>query len=145
MGRWYTLPGWPARVLGHAAAMPNMVRPPGSASQYKDGVTGHPGTIPVPSPGPGVPTGPIAMAMGGTSYTAYCPGFYPNLYWARYAGHYRPGAGMPISVNSDNLMPVPARDPRGVPAPLAVPVSIRGPRQIRQPATLLTWPGINDG
>jgi len=141
--RWFTLPGWPARVNGHAAAMPTLVRPPGSASQYKDGVTGRPGTVPVPSPGPGVPTGPIAMAMGGTSYTAYCPGFYPNQYWARPQGQYWPGAGMPISIRSDNLMPVPATDPRGVPAPQAVPLAMRGNQQIRQPASLIQWPAFN--
>jgi len=39
-------------------------------------------------------------------------------------------------------MPVPARDPRGVAAPLAVPLSLRGVRQIRQPATLVVWPSV---
>ena len=62
--RWYTLPGWPARVLGHAAAMPGMTRPPGSAHAYKDGTTGHPGTARAPVPGPGVPTGPIGEDGG---------------------------------------------------------------------------------
>ena len=140
--RWYTLPGWPARVLGHAAATPNLTRPPGSGMQYKDGTTGRPGTANIPVSGPGVPTGPIAQAQGGKSYTAYCPGFYPNQYWARPEASYWPGAGMPISVSSDNLMPVPARDPRGVAAPLAVPLSLRGVRQIRQPATLVVWPSV---
>jgi hypothetical protein len=141
--RWFTLPGWPARVNGHAAATPVPVRPPGSAMQYKDGVTGRPGTFPVPSPGPGVPRGPVALAMGGFSFTAYCPGFYPNQYWARPEAAYHPGAGMPVSVFSDNLMPVPATDPRGVPAPLQVPVSLRGNQQIRQPPTLIQWPAVN--
>jgi hypothetical protein len=141
--RWYTLPGWPARVNGHAAAMPNLTRPPGSATQYKDGLTGHPGTVQAPGPGPGVPTGPVAQAQGGLSYTAYCPGFYPNLYYARPQAAYRPGAGMPISVASDNLMPIPATDPRGLNAPLQVPVTMRGVRQIRQPASLVQWPSVN--
>jgi hypothetical protein len=144
MGRYFTLPGWPARVLGHSAATPTMTRPPGSAWQYKDGITGRPGTVKVLDGTPGVPTGPIAQAMGGTSYTAYCPGFYPNQYWARPEASYRPGAGMPIAVRSDNLMPVPARDPRGVPAPQAVPSMLRGGRQIRQPARVVSWPGVND-
>ena len=141
--RWYSLPGWPARVLGHAAATPNMTRPPGSATQYKDGVTGHPGTVMAMQGNPGVPAGPVAQAMGGSSYTSYCPGFYPNLYYAAYAGHYYPGAGMPISPWSDNLMPVPAADPRGVAAPLQTPLSLRGVRQIRQPANLVQWPGMH--
>lgn len=141
--RWYTLPGWPARVLGHSAAMPNMTRPPGSAIQYKDGTTGRPGTAMVMQGSPGVPTGIITRQQGGLSYTDNCPGFYPNLYWARAQGQFWPGAGMPVSVRSDNLMPVPATDPRSVPAPLQVPISMRGQRQIRQPFTLVQWPSVN--
>ena len=141
--RWYTLPGWPARVLGHAAAMPHLNRPPGSGFAYKDGTTGHPGTAAVPVDGPQVPKGPITLAMGGFSFTDFCPGHYPNLYWARPEANYWPGAGMPISYNSDNLMPVPATDPRSVPAPLAVPLSLRGVNQIRQPASLVQWPSVN--
>lgn len=143
MSRWYTLPGWPARVLGHAAATPTMTRPPGSAWAYKDAVTGTPGTVKVMDGTPGVPTGLIAQAMGGSSYTANCPGFYPNVYVARPERSYRPGAGMPISVQSDNLMPVPARDPRGVPAPQSVPSQLRGSFQIKQPARIVSWPGVN--
>jgi len=141
--RWYTLPGWPARVQGHAAAMPGLTRPPGSGTQYKDGVTGHPGTTQIPVPGPGVPTGPVAQAQGGYSFTANCPGWYPNQYWARPEAAYWPGAGMPVSYRSDNLMPVPARDPRSVAAPLQVPLSLRGVQQIRQPANLVQWPSVN--
>ena len=138
--RWYTLPGWPARVLGHAAAMPGLTRPPGSGMQYKDGTTGHPGTARVMQGDPGVPTGPVAQAMGGYSFTGNCPGFYPNLYFARPQGQYWPGAGMPVSVMSDNLMPVPATDPRSVAAPLAVPLTVSSSRQIRQPPALVQWP-----
>jgi hypothetical protein len=130
VSRWYTLPGWPARVLGHAAATPAMTRPPGSAWAYKDAVTGTPGTVKVMDGTPGVPTG-------------LCPGFYPNVYVARPERSYRPGAGMPISVQSDNLMPVPARDPRGVPAPQSVPSQLRGSFQIKQPARIVSWPGVN--
>ena len=141
--RWFTLPGWPARVNGHAAATPIPVRPPGSAFEYKDGTTGRPGTAQIPMPGPGVPGGPVAQAMGGTSYTSYCPGFYPNQYWARPEAAYWPGAGMPISVMSDNLMPIPATDPRSVAAPLSVPLASRGVKQIRQPPALVQWPSVN--
>lgn len=140
--RWYQLPGWPARVLGHAAATPGITRPPGSAGQYKDGLTGLPGTAAIPAPGPGVLRGPIAQAMGGTSYTENCPGFYPNLYWARPERDYWPGAGMPISVRSDNLMPIPATDPRGVPAPQATPITVRGNQNIKQPGRVISWPSF---
>lgn len=138
--RLFTLPGWPARVLGHAAAMPTLTRPPGSGMQYKDGTTGRPGTQMVMRGDPGVPTGPVAQAMGGYSFTGNCPGFYPNLYWARPQREYWPGAGMPVSVMSDNLMPVPATDPRSVAAPLAVPLYNLGINQIRQPPALVQWP-----
>jgi len=93
--------------------------------------------------GPGVLTGPITLAMGGYSFTANCPGHYPNQYWARPQGQYWPGAGMPVSRESDNLMPVPATDPRGLNAPLQVPLTHRGVKQIRQPANLIQWPGVN--
>ena len=149
--RWFTLPGWPARVLGHSAAMPVPARPPGSAVHYKGDTYGYPGTqaIPVyPKSGPTVPGGGAdtpapAVAQMGVSRSGDAPNaFYPNLYWARPEPFYKPGAGMPISVFSDNLMPVPATDPRGVPAPMAVPLSMRGVHQIRQPATLIQWPGV---
>lgn len=141
--RWYTLPGWPSWVRGHSAAMPALVRPFGSATQYKDGTSGYPGTRPVPVSGPGVQTGIIAYAYGGYSFTSYCPGHWPNLYWARPQRDYKPGAGMPVSVFSDNLMPVPATDPRGINAPLQVPIRIRGLQQIQQPASLTMWPRVN--
>lgn len=149
MSRWYTLPGWPARVLGYSAATPVMVRPPASAWAYKDGVTGYPGTqavpvVPViPSPDPG------DMALMGVSRSGDAPNaFYPNQYWARPEAGYWPGAGMPVSYQSDNLMPVPATDPRGVPAPLAVPLDSRRVQgftggQIRWPANLIQWPSVN--
>ena len=79
-------------------------------------------------------------AQAGFSATGYCPGFYPNQYYNGIGALEHPGAGMPISRVSDNLMPVPATDPRGIAAPLAVPLSLRGINQIRQPATLVVWP-----
>lgn len=140
MGRWYTLPGWPARVLGHSAATPVPRFTPGSGIAYKELVSGFPGTRSVPVSGPGVPTGIIAYAMGGYSFTSYCPGHYPNMYWARPEAQYWPGAGMPVSYQSDNLMPVPATDPRALNAPLQVPLTPSSNQQIRQPARLVQWP-----
>ena len=128
--RWYTLPGWPARVNGHAAAMPHLTRPPGSGQQYKDGLTGRPGTAMVMQGSPGVPTGVVAQAQRGFSVTADCPGFYPNQYWARPEASYWPGAGMPVSYRSDNLMPIPATDPRGINAPLQQALVLLGQAQI---------------
>lgn len=144
--RRFTVPGWPAKVAGHAAAVPHLNRMAGSgAQQFKDGVTGQPGTqgIPVstkdtvPSPDPG------DIAMMGLSRSCDAPDvFYPNLYWARPQQAFWPGAGMPVSVTSDNLMPVPAVDPRGIPATLANPLMIRGQRQIQALPVLPTWPNV---
>lgn len=142
--RWYTLPGWPSQVAGHAAAMPNLTRvAAGGAVQYKDGVTGWPGTVGVPSLGnktaPSPDWGDIAQM--GVSRSVDAPDYnYPNLYYARPERDFWPGAGMPVSRESDNLMPIPATDPRSVPAPLAVPLAMRGNQQIAQPASLIQWP-----
>jgi hypothetical protein len=141
--RWYTLPGWPARVLGHSAATPVPAHPaPGSAYQYKDGVTGWPGTKAIPAPvavAPSPDWGDIAQM--GVSRSSDAPSAnYPNLYYVRPERDYWPGAGMPVSYRSDNLMPVPATDPRSVAAPLQTPVILRGNQQIAQPAPLIQWP-----
>ena len=54
---------------------------------------------------------------------------------------YRPGAGMPIRIWSDNLMPVPAQDPRGLPAMLAFTPQFLGQQQVAQPRVMPTWGG----
>jgi len=114
----------------------------GGAMQYKDGITGQPGTqrIPVNPVVPLPDKGDIAMM--GLSRSSDAPGnwFLPNLYFARPQRQFWPGAGMPVSVNSDNLMPIPATDPRGVPARMAIPAVQRGNRQVRARRPLTTWP-----
>jgi len=139
--RWYTLPGWPARVLGQAAAMPVPARPPGSAVHYKGDTTGHPGTVGVPVL-PVVPSPDFGdIALMGVSRSSDAPNLiYPNQYWARPEPWFWPGAGMPVSYQSDNMMPVPATDPRSVNAPLQVPLTMRGVRDVKQPASLVQWP-----
>jgi hypothetical protein len=47
---------------------------------------------------------------------------------------------MPVAVAADNLMPVPATDPRGVPARLAAPIVQRGARQVRSRPAFPVWP-----
>lgn len=137
----YTVPGWPASVQGHSAVTPTLVRMAASgAQQYKDGLTGQPGTqaIPVHPVVPSPDFGDIAQM--GLSRSSDAPNhFFPNLYWARPQRGYWPGAGQPVSVQSDNLMPVPAVDPRGTPARLAVPIVLRGRKSIVQPAALPRW------
>jgi hypothetical protein len=141
----YTVPGWPSSMLGHSSVTPHLNRLAGSgAVQYKDGVTGQPGTLPIPVEGPGVEQSRAGQALMGLSRTSDAPpSFRPNLYYARPERDYWPGAGMPVAVRSDNLMPVPARDPRGIPARLAAPIVQRGNRQIKARQPLATWPAWN--
>ena len=137
----YTVPGWPATVTGHAAVTPHLNRLAGSgAMAYKDRVTGEPGTYLAPAGSPPVPADKTSQAMMGASRSSCGQGYRPNLYWARPERQYWPGAGMPVAVAADNLMPVPATDPRGVPARLAAPVVQRGQYQLRSQPVLSSWP-----
>lgn len=140
----YVVPGWPSRVYGHSAVTPNLARAAGGGSmQYKDGVSGHPGTkqVPVGSNTTPSPDAGDKATMGLSRWQDAPPFILPNLYYARPQRQFWPGGGQPVSVMSDNLMPVPATDPRGIPARLAFPVNQRGARNLAQPARVVTWPG----
>ena len=136
------MPGWPSGVNGHSALMPHLNRVAGGgAQQYKDGVAGHPGTLPIPVSGPGVEQSRAGQAVSGVSRTSDAPPYFlPNLYYARPQRDFWPGAGQPVRVMSDSLMPVPATDPRGVPARLAVAPVLRGRANLAQPANPVSWP-----
>lgn len=142
----YTVPGWPSSLLGHSAVTPHLNRMAGSGAQeYKAGVTGQPGTQPIPCDTSWVPSPDVGdKAQAGLSRSTDAPPYFlPNLYYARPDREFWPGAGQPISVRSDNLMPVPATDPRGIPARLARPIVQRGGQQIRQPANTPVWAAWN--
>jgi hypothetical protein len=51
------------------------------------------------------------------------------------------GPATRVRIYSDNLMPVPAVDPRGRPARLAKRVRNAGQAEIRQPRALPSWTG----
>jgi hypothetical protein len=141
----YQVPGWPARQNGVSAVTPNLTRMAGGgAQQYKDGLTGQPGTQAIPVD-PVVPSPDIGdLAQAGVSRSGDAPNvFYPNLYWARPQRQWWPGAGMPVSVRSDNLMPVPAADPRGVPGAQQMPLVQRGQGQIQSRPNLPRWAALN--
>ena len=140
--------GWPNGQMGHAALMPHFNRHAGSGAQeYKGRVVGQPGTqaIPVdptiPSPDPG------DIALMGLSRSSDAPNvFYPNLYYTDGPIRERPGAGMPVSVYSDNLMPVPAVDPRGIPSTQYMQIADRrGQRQIQAMPLLPRWANRGGG
>lgn len=135
----YLVPGWPSRLFGHSAITPNLTRKAASgAQQYKGTVTGQPGTLGVPVD-PVVPSSDIGdLAMAGTSRSVNAPNMiYPNLYYARPTQW--PGAGMPIALISDNLMPVPAVDPRGIPSTQFKPRNDRGQRPVTTLPNLTSW------
>lgn len=143
----YQVPGWPAAIQGHAAVVPHFNRHAASgAQQYKDGVTGQPGTQTIPvdvtvTPGYSQLAGQALMGLGRAQDAGNW--FLPNLYYAKPERDFWPGAGMPVAVRSDNLMPVPAADPRGIPATLYQPIVQRGHGQIQARPNLPRWAAIN--
>ncbi|MBO0838119.1 MAG: hypothetical protein J2P28_21750 [Actinobacteria bacterium] len=126
-------------------------------------VVGQPGTMPVPAPDaaaipPGnLPTmarGRIAWPLRGRSSSRDSPQVWlPAIYYqpvlpnqpadAPGGGSVAGGLGLGpnVSVVSDNMMPVPAIDPRGKPAVMAArPPRIGGHRQVIQPYSVVNWP-----
>lgn len=137
----YVVPGIPAGAQ-LSAFMPNWTRLAQSgAIQYKQAVSGSPGTTSIPAPTrdtvPSPDLGDLAQ-MGSARSSDAPQSWNPQVYYQRNLTE-RPGAGMPIRVYSDNLLPVPAKDARGKSAVLARPVLQRGRFQIPQPRTIPNW------
>ena len=130
-----------------SAFMPHFTRAAGSgAVRYKAAVRGQPGTQAIPAPTTNIPRGGVVgQALMGTARSSDAPDFiWPNLYFeANLDGSGTMGPVTPVRIYSDNLMPVPAADPRGIPARLAQPIAQRYNRQIRQPPVLVMWPSAN--
>jgi hypothetical protein len=137
----YVVPGIPQGAQ-LSAFMPGWVRLGGSgAVQYKQAVSGSPGTSGIPAPTrdtvPSPDLGDIAQ-MGSARSSDAPDVWYPQQYYQRKLTE-RPGAGMPIRVYSDNLLPVPARDGRGRGAVLARGIMQRGATQIGMPRVVPSW------
>jgi hypothetical protein len=134
-----------------------------AAQGTPEGVVGQPGTqgVPAPYPPPGqVTAGGVDFLPSGLSASQYMPPrWYPQLHYR--AQHlYRAIGG--VSVYSDNLMPVPATDPRGLPVGAIGPAAFAagrgaagtpttparpnrwvaglGQRQVAWPQRAPTWP-----
>ena len=113
------------------------------AVRYKAGVSGQPGTMAIPAPTrdtvPSPDLGDIAQM--GTARSSDAPDFWwPSKYYERNLnGNGTMGPVTPVRIYSDNLMPVPAQDPRGRPARLSRRPSDRGQTQIRMPRALPQW------
>jgi hypothetical protein len=138
----YLVPGVPAGAA-RSAFTPHMTRLAASGAQaYKQAVSGQPGTMAVPAPTKDTQLSgdKVTLAWAGTARSSDSPDvWYPQMYYQQCLTE-RPGAGMPVRVYSDNLMPVPAVDPRGTPARLARKPARRGQNQILQPAVFPGWP-----
>lgn len=144
----YVLHGVPAGAQ-LSAFMPHFNRLAASGAMvYKGAVSGHPGTLAIPAPTTGrantAPSSDIGdLALAGTSRSSDAPDFiWPGKYYERSLdGDGALGPVTPVRVYSDNLMPVPAQDPRGRPARLSKTVRRGGQQQVAQPRVLPRWGG----
>lgn len=150
MGR-YSVSGLPpAASRGTSAFFPNMNRLAASgAQQYKDGITGHPGSPGVAIQSQGlISPDKTAGALKGTADSSNAPWmFYPNKYWALPERNYRPGLQTqvydPVSPQNTTIIPVPATSLRQHhlrrSAELAAGVSPGGTRQVKLWPKLISW------
>ena len=135
----------PSKLLGGITAFtPNMTRMAGSGAQmYKHAVTGQPGTQGIAAPTINTQISPDAgdKAQMGFARSSDAPDmWYPNRYYERSLdGDGTMGPVVPVRIFSDDIMPVPARDPRGLPAMLAFTPQFLGQKQIVQPRTMPRW------
>jgi hypothetical protein len=116
---------------------------PQGAQRYKQNLQGSPGTTAIGAPTSNTQISPDAgdKAQMGTARSSDSPDvWYPTKYYqADLEG--APGPVTPVRIWSDNLMPVPAVDPRGVSARLSRPVNQRGHQQIKMPRAMPLWGG----
>src|SRR5215469_634110 len=153
----YTTSGLPpVTQRGPTAFLPHFNRMAASgAQQYKDGVTGLPGTAAMPIGNLGVPSPDIGdFALSGRSTTADAPGaIWPNLYYVLPERNYRPGLLIqmydPTAPELTTMIPVPARSLRQDYIRHSATLSMgltgtgtdpAGQKQIRQPVSnLIGW------
>ena len=109
------------------------------AKNSREQVFGYPAlTVPAPSPFPRTDTELVAQAQTGwiglpsSAFTAW----RPSVYYIN--SHER----APVSRCSDNQMPVPAVDPRGVPGVVMPGALFRGQYQVAQPRALPKYPNL---
>lgn len=128
----YTVPG-----ATSSAFVPVPAAVPGAKTAYKNVVHGQPGTQAISAP----PCEVTATVNGQLVTSGYSggtrmmpPWWFPQLYFETVLSE-KPD----VSVYSDNQMPVPAADPRGVAARMARPPVFLGQAQVTQPKGLPKW------
>lgn len=145
----YTCPG--ATSTAHTPIPVNDGRGCGPWSNTS-GVSGQPGTMGVPAGLPdfgadGLVVNGLPVRGGGAGYNSgsgTMPGaWYPQLYWLRRLDGFTLNVpGQAPSIYSDNQMPVPAADPTGRAAMLAVPATLLGQTEISAGKRAAPrWPG----
>ena len=139
----FVLPGVPPGAQP-SAFMPHFNRLAASgAQQYKGSVSGQPGTQAIPAPVTDTTPAPgaLQLALAGTAKSSDAPpAWYPSEYYdGSLNGYGTMGPVTPVRIYSDNMMPVPAKDPRGRPAMLSRPPRYAGQRQVAQPRATPTW------
>lgn len=111
--------------------------------RYKMEVTGQPGTQAIPAGladfGAGGQTvNGVSVRGAGAGYNqgsnTMPPVWYPQLYYERHLSEVPE-----VSIYSDNQMPVPAMDPRGVAARMARPPQFLGQQQVTQARAMPKW------
>lgn len=122
-----------------AALMPTLTRPAASWSS-RGPIAGFPGTLGVVAPSPqGVPQERTGLANTGFHRSSDAPNrIYPSLYWVAGADQNR----APVSVKSDNQMPVPAVRPANVVVFDTFTTRKGGQRQVIQPQVIQKWLGM---
>jgi hypothetical protein len=135
----------PTKLLGGITAFtPNMTRMAASGAQmYKHAVSGQPGTRAIPAPTTNTQMSPDLgdLAQTGFHRSSDAPQvWYPNTYYERSLdGDGTMGPVVPVRIFSDDMMPVPAQDPRGLPALMAFTPHFLGQQQVVQPRTMPRW------
>lgn len=122
-----------------SALMPHLTRPAQSWSS-RGLIAGFPGTLGIVAPSAqGVPQEVTPMATMGVSRSSTAPNrWYPSLYWV--AGADQEHA--PVSIKSDNQMPVPAIRPANVIPFNTYKTRKGGQRQVIQPQVVQQWLGM---
>jgi hypothetical protein len=139
----YVLPGVPQGAQ-LSAFMPHWNRYAASgAVAYKADVVGNPGTLAISAPTRDtVPSPDVGdQVLTGTARSTDAPQFWwPQIWYSRTLdGGGTLGPVTPVRIYSDNLMPVPAQDPRGRPARLAKTRRRGGQTAVSAPRAMPTW------
>jgi len=131
----------PAERLG-AAAIP--IRARGASDYASRGIiNGSPGTAAIPSPRPGaVPQDATALAQDGGYHRSSdaAPVWYPGIYFENNTTE-RPEHA-PVSILSDNQMPLPAVNPLGPPAAMMGRPRLGGQFQVANRASTPAFPSL---